>query len=73
MEFYCMPGPRYAKHYLTRATYLDRVKATAMKEFFHRFNSSQYVHPRGKVTFLLSRPLDYLAAHPMLQDMTLQD
>ena len=55
------PSPNIPVHFITCAAFSDLVKARVMKRFFIRFNRVN--NHLGKVTFLMSRPLEYLHAN----------
>lgn len=54
--------PDVPAHFISRAGYADVIKATVMKHFIHHtFNVWAQQQRLGRVDFLMSRPLDYLA------------
>lgn len=52
----CPHSPLY---YYTTSTYNDMIQARTLKQFFAQFNKERA--DRGELTYLFSRPLDYLA------------
>ncbi len=47
-------------HFVTHDTYSDIFKAEVMKAFFRQFNAEH--RSFGEITFLISKPLDYLGS-----------
>jgi hypothetical protein len=61
-----------SKHYLSRSGHNDIVKTIVVQQFFDQFNQ-QHKHLGGRISWLLTKPLDFVGLHAADQASLVED